>query len=144
MELGQRIMSQKLGVLKSATKPSSKSTKQGLEPSTSSSLISHLKDKGPSAESAAVLESRLEEERAQRKIERFFWIMAITILFDCILFKLLASPFPEGFVALLSLILIIGCAQWLEVPYVSHYLDRAFNHFLVKKGAARGTEKEEA
>jgi len=85
----------------------------------------------------------LEEAKANHKIERFFWILTVTILTDCTLFKLMDSGFPDLFIALLSLILIIGCAQWLEVPYVGVYLDRVFTRFLSVKSHPQKPEDPE-
>jgi hypothetical protein len=101
------------------------------------------RDHGRSAESAAALESKLEDEKSQRKIERFFWILAVMILADCVLFKLLDSTFSDIFIALLSLILVIGCAKWLEVPYVGQYLDRTFDRMLASKPTALNQEETE-
>jgi hypothetical protein len=92
-----------------------------------------------SAYSVVQLESLLEEEKAQRRIERFFWIFGLTILFDCILFKFLDASFPESFIIALSIILLIGLAKWLEVPFVAIYLDRAFTRFM---GRQRGKSED--
>jgi hypothetical protein len=113
------------------------------KPDTSNQIdrLVEQKDSGPSATSAAALELKLEEEQSQRKIERFFWILLSTILGDCVLFKFLDSAGGNLFVGLLSLILLIGCAHWLEVPWVHLQLDRLFNR-LVRGDLPRGSPRD--
>jgi hypothetical protein len=101
------------------------------------------RDNSPSAYSAAELESRLEEEKSQRKKERFFWIFAVVLLADCILFKFLDSAAPSIFLSLLSVVMLIGCANWLEVAIVHAYLDRVFARFLPRKGAEAVSDQRE-
>ncbi|GAB0117474.1 hypothetical protein Acid7E03_15460 [Acidisoma sp. 7E03] len=103
-----------------------------------------LKESTPSALSAAALESRLEEEKAQRKIERFFWLLGVTVLIDCILFKFEGTVLPNAFIILISLVFLIGCARWLEVPWVYVFLVQCFNRFSqTKQSASPSAEVEQ-
>jgi hypothetical protein len=103
-----------------------------------SSLIDALvepRDRGPSATSAAALEFKLEDEQTKRRGERYIWIFVTTILVDCILFKLEDSVTANLFISIMSVILLIGCARWLEVYLVNHYLDRVFSKLIGITGA---------
>jgi hypothetical protein len=66
-------------------------SESGQDKSSTIDQLVEQRDRGPSAVSAAVLEALLEEEKAQRKVERFFWIVPITILASCILVKFVDS-----------------------------------------------------
>jgi len=73
----------------------------------------------------------LENAKTARRIERFFWILVITALFDCLLFKLLDAWFPQTFIILLSIIFLIGLANWLEVPFVTIHPERVLARYLL-------------
>jgi hypothetical protein len=49
--------------------------------------------------------------------------MAVTVLVDCILFKFLDGVGTSLFVSVISLILLLGVAQWLQVPWVVIHLE---------------------
>lgn len=87
-------------------------------------------DAGPSAASIARLESKLEDEKAQHRIERFFWVFAVSILTDCILFKFLGSGAASLMLALATLTFLTAFARWSEVPWVVYYLDRIFDRLV--------------
>jgi len=92
----------------------------------------------------AALEYRLESEQSNRKIERFFWILAVTGLCDALVFKFEDAAVANIFIGALSLILVIGCARWLEVPWVHIYLDRLFNRLIAPApNRDDGAESEE-
>lgn len=77
-------------------------------------------------------------------MERFFWILVTTALADCILFKFLDAVALDVFVSLISLVLLIGCAAWLEAPFVGVYLDRMFTKLLRDAGNHRDSDEEES
>jgi hypothetical protein len=69
------------------------------------------------------LESQLSGERAERRVERFFFLFVISILFDAILYKYLDSGWAFTVLTVMILILLIGVANWLEVPWVVRHLE---------------------
>jgi hypothetical protein len=69
------------------------------------------KDSGPSATSAAALEAKLEAEKAERKQERFIWILVVTGRADCVSFEFLDPTGPSFFVTTMSLIMRMVCAR---------------------------------
>lgn len=91
------------------------------------------RDEGPSSVTAAVLESQLQEERANRKTERFFFIFAVTLLADAILIKFLEDWLATLFIIVFSIILILGLAHWLEVPQVIRPLERLLDKVMKEK-----------
>jgi hypothetical protein len=96
-----------------------------------------------SAKGAAALESQLEGLQAERKIERFFWILGVVILADCVMFKFEDAWTSNTFVGLLSLVLLIGCARWLEVPWVYISLVRIFDKIMRDKPSSSNNEPGE-
>jgi hypothetical protein len=117
-------------------------------------LVRPLTTIEPSSKGAAALESQLEGVQAERKIERFFWILAVVILSDCVIFKFVILSdcvifkFEDAwtsntFVGLLSLVLLIGCARWLEVPWVYIPLVRIFNKAIGDRPSPPGGERAE-
>jgi hypothetical protein len=123
-------MNQESKEFASQTATSSKSTKRENKNSSLSKLkpkdLSATSSAGKLANSAASLESKLEEEKSQRKIERFFWILALSIVSLCLLIKFLDNTLGTLFLMLLCIILLIGCAQWLEVPWIVKHLETVF------------------
>ena len=101
-------------------------------------LVQAVQSTDPSSKGAAALESQLEELKSEQKIERFFWILAVVILSDVIVFKFEDAWTSNIFVGLLSLVMLIGCARWLEVPWVYIPLARIFDRFI---GAKQSTPK---
>ena len=80
----------------------------------------------PIEKAAAALEEQLGQLRAERKVERFFWILTVSGILNAFL----DSFIPWGAAAtllLFSLILLIGAARWLEVPWVVRHLERWFD-----------------
>jgi hypothetical protein len=108
----------------------------GLEPDKSSQieLLAEQRDRGPTAITAAILESQLEQEKAQRKIERFFWILPLTVLGSGMLVKLVNSFLFTAFIIVIAIVSLIGFARWLEVPWILIYLERAFARFSQSSG----------
>jgi hypothetical protein len=106
-------------------------------------LVRPLTTIEPSSKGAAALESQLEGVQAERKIERFFWILAVVILSDCVIFKFEDAWTSNTFVGLLSLVLLIGCARWLEVPWVYIPLVRIFNKAIGDRPSPPGGERAE-
>jgi hypothetical protein len=103
-------------------------------------IIIQKRDSGLSASTSAALEPRLQQEKSERRIERFFWILAVTILGDCILMKFMDSVFSSLFIILLSLVLLIGMAQWLQVPWIVRHLEALLARYSGKAAAADETE----
>jgi hypothetical protein len=110
-----------------------------LEQSRQIDQLTGQRDRGPSAKSAAALESLLEEEKAQRKIERFFWIAPIIVLSSCILIKFIDSWMWTAYVILMSIVLLIRVCKMAEVLWIIVYLDRIFTRF-----SPSGTKKSPA
>jgi hypothetical protein len=88
------------------------------------------RDRDASASGAAELELRLDGERSDRRRERFIWILIVTIFSDCILFKFENFWFADTIISLLSMVALIFCARWLEIPWIVIYLDRIFSKLL--------------
>jgi len=93
-------------------------------------------DADATSKGVVVLESKLEEEKSQRKYERFLWILVITILTDCILIKFLDGGFGSFFVCSLSIVLLIAFAKWCEVPWAITYLDQIFHRVFGKPSSS--------
>ncbi len=113
-------------------KQSLENTRHESKPAISNQIdpLLESRDRGPSATSSAALEADLEQARSERRTERFPWILLSTILADCILFKFENSWAPNTFIGLLSLVLLVGCARWLDLPWVAIYFDRMFNRLI--------------
>jgi di/tricarboxylate transporter len=71
---------------------------------------------------AAALEESVERIRAEFRRERFVYIFVIAALFDSLMLAV-APPSAAWFIVLASLILLIGCARWLEFPWVLSELE---------------------
>jgi len=103
------------------------------------------RDLGPSAKSAAELESKLEDEQALRKKERFIWMLITTLLADCLLFKLEDAILPDAFVILISILGLMVMANYCEVSFAHVYLERIFNRFISDAPASEtGSKSEES
>lgn len=88
--------------------------------------VTNTRDEGPSSTAAAVLESQLSEERAQRRCERFFWALAVLALLTVLITTL--APWQASIVGLLfSLLIAIGLGKWLEVPFIVAHLERWYD-----------------
>jgi hypothetical protein len=98
----------------------------GPDRSNSIDRLAELKENTPSALSSAALEALLEQEKAQRNIERFFWVTVVTVMLSAILAKLVDSVVYTIFITLVSIAVIMGFAKWLEVPFILPYLERIF------------------
>lgn len=90
--------------------------------------------------SAAVLESQLQEEKAERRIERFFWIFGLTVLSDVLIYKILDSNFIFILFFSLELAGLIALANWLEVPWIVRPLEALFNRYLGQTTAPKEEE----
>jgi hypothetical protein len=98
---------------------------------------------GPSAKSAAELESKLEDEIAKRKPERFLWVFLIDILLTCILCEFEDVWLPDLFVILMAIIALLVFAHECDMPFARVYLERAFSRFLGERGGKGGGEPTE-
>jgi Flp pilus assembly protein TadB len=84
--------------------------------------ITQQRDSGPSSTTAAVLESQLAEEKAERKKERFFLLSAISALIWVLISIALNNSWLSTLLFVVLLVWLIGLANWLEVPWVvRHY-----------------------
>jgi hypothetical protein len=73
-------------------------------------VVVSKRDPGPSSTTSAVLESQLSQEKAERRVERFFFIFTISILLDVIFYKFLES----GWAFTVITVLIIMGLQGIE------------------------------
>lgn len=104
----------------------------GVAGSKSLEQITRARDEGPSSTTAAVLESQIQEERAQRRCERFFWALAVLGLVSVMMSAL--APWHASLLCLLfSLLIAIGLAKWLEVPFIVAHLERWFDRASITK-----------
>ena len=73
------------------------------------------------------IQETFPEKRAlsvrERKQERFFWIFVIVALIN-VLVGSLAPWYVETIFLIFSIIGLIGCANWLGVPWVVTHLER--------------------
>jgi hypothetical protein len=118
-------MSQESEASGSPTTISLPNTKSGspTDISTEIEAVVAPRDEGPSSTTSAVLESQLSGERAERRVERFFFLFVIAIMFDAILYKYLDNGWAFTVLTVMILILLIGVANWLEVPWVVRHLE---------------------
>ncbi len=98
---------------------------------------------GPSAKSAAELESKLEDEQAHRKKGRFIWMLITTLLADCLLFKVEDAILPDVFIILISIIALMVMANYCEASFVHVYLERIPNRFLSDTPASEADNASE-
>ena len=81
---------------------------------------------------AAGLELQIEQLRAERKIERFFWLFALVAITTTFIVSFV--PWGAGAtLVLFALIFLIGAARWLEVPWVARHLERWFDRASMTK-----------
>ena len=79
-----------------------------------------------SDEEAAALEEALESVYDSRREERFYWILALVVIFDVGSFQHLAWM-PSILIFLLEVIGLIGIAKWLGVDAVVVLLERTYS-----------------
>jgi len=103
-------------------------------------VVVSKRDAGPSSTTSAVLESQLSEEKAERRVERFFFIFAVSILLDVIFFKFLDSGWAFTVITVLVLIMLVGVANWMEVPWVVRHLELCLSWLSGRFGSTRGEE----
>jgi hypothetical protein len=77
-------------------------------------------------DTAAALESQLESLKLERKQERFVWIFVVTGIINAVVSST-APAVGAGEFLLFSLIFLVVCAKWLEMPSFAPYLDRWIN-----------------
>ena len=77
-----------------------------------------------SDEGVGALEKAIESERDRRREERFYWILALTIVLDISSFQHLTWA-PSILVFLLEIIGLIGMAKWLGVDAVVVLLEHS-------------------
>ena len=87
---------------------------------------------------AAALQEQIEQQRTERKQERFFWFFAVSSLLNVIFFSL-APWLAASCFLLFSLVGLIGLAKWLEVPWVVTHLTKMLN-LAHKANGDKGTE----
>ena len=94
------------------------------------SVILNSPDQVDALEKAkAVLEDELQTIRAERRTERFFWSFCLIAVLN--VYVASHSPVLATVTCILfSLILSLGLAKWLEVPWLSRYLERWFEKML--------------
>lgn len=80
----------------------------------------------------AALEYKIERMQAERNAERFFWLFGVVILAYG-LFAVTLPWYSSTAILLLSLVLLIGCAQYWGVPWVVPYLSRCFDRLSQEK-----------
>jgi hypothetical protein len=86
------------------------------------------------AEAAAVLESRLQNQIDSSKKERFFWIFAVTILSDPLVYKLFDGSVWFIIPIILQVVFLIGMADHLGVERVAVPLQLLFDRLLSRLG----------
>lgn len=92
----------------------------------------------PVEAAAASLQAQLEQMRAERKQERYIWIMAVNALGFCL--ATVAVPGPAAAVLLVFIILeLLVLARFLEVPWIVTHLERWFDRVSATK---RSSETE--
>ena len=82
---------------------------------------------------AAKLEGDLQQERDSRREERFYWILALVIMFDAYLFGTIGSQWAMLPIFLLEIVGLIGLADWLGVDRVKVLLERLYAKWLDRK-----------
>lgn len=142
VELGRDTMSQELEGSKSPTVISPESTPpvSRTETSQSTSVIFSKRDRGPASISSAALEAQLQNEKTERRIERFFWIFALSIFLEVFLYKFLDSNFAFGLITCLVLAGLTSLANWLEVPWIVRFLEILFHRL---SGGIKGSKEKE-
>ena len=71
---------------------------------------------------------KYHRELTERRIERFFWLFAIVTLINVV--ASVATGWTSILHYLLSIILLIGCAKWLEVHWVVGPLEQLQAHMM--------------
>lgn len=74
----------------------------------------------------AALEEQLEDIKTDRKKERYFWIFVVTALLNVIIASF-APTFAASIMLLFSLVMLIGIAKYLGVPWVVVHLESWFS-----------------
>ena len=85
-----------------------------------------------SDEEAAALEEAIESEYDSRREERFYWILALVVVFDVGSFQHLPWM-PSVLIFLLEVIGLIGMAKWLGVDTVVVLLERIYSRISLPK-----------
>jgi len=116
-------MSQESEGSKSLTTILKTNTTGALVPDETAKVL-HSQDRVDALEKAAgALEGELQKVRAERCTERFFWSFSTIALTNVIV-----SSFAPGIAAtvflIFSLMLALGLARWLEVPFIAPYIER--------------------
>ena len=88
--------------------------------------ITRARDEGPSSTTAAALESQLQQERAERRIERFCWIFVYVASINVVA-SWLAPAATSVLCLIFSLLAIILFAKWLEVPFILPQIERWYD-----------------
>ena len=85
-------------------------------------------------ETISQLENSLQANNSERRTERFFWIFLSTSFLNVIIGSLAPGPVWSIFL-ILSIILLIGCARWMEIPWIVTHLERLFNRLIGGRSA---------
>lgn len=75
-------------------------------------------------ETAAALEQRLLREQDARKEERFYWIVALTVVLDVLMFKFLDNGALAFFLLAIEVVTLIGVAKFLGVDGIAVFLEK--------------------
>ncbi|MDA8232281.1 MAG: hypothetical protein M0006_13160 [Magnetospirillum sp.] len=92
-------------------------------------------------DTAAILERQLQAEKESRKEERFFWIFAIALVMDVVLFNGIEKWQAILAIFLLEIVFLIGLAGWLGVDHVAVWLARLFHNFSPRPDKRSGREE---
>lgn len=94
------------------------------------SKVLHSQDKVEALEiAAASLEGDLQKLRADRCIERYFWVFCVSALLN-VLFYAFAPWVAATIFLIFTLVGLLGLGKWLEVPFIAPYLERWFEKMM--------------
>jgi Mg2+/citrate symporter len=91
-------------------------------------IVQQDPEKQQLANAVASLEAELESVQTARKRERFYWIIAIMVLF-LVTFSNLVPWYVWTAIFPLSILFLVGMAVELEVPWIVSRLERLFDRF---------------
>ena len=84
--------------------------------------------KAEKKELLAKAEEKAQKIQEEARVERFFWVSGMTLLFDItLLFRFNQSgisSFHMTWVFIMELVLLGGLGRWLGVPYVSDVMEK--------------------
>jgi hypothetical protein len=77
----------------------------------------------------AILEYELQAVRAERRTERYFWSFSLISILNVFVASH-SSASATITCILFSIVLSLGLGRWLEVPFITSYLERWFEKML--------------